>query len=538
MPMPKSPLTRSRRGLAGPVALALAVLAVLAPCGGSAQAQSRQETLIIARNIDDYVTNDPSRTYEYTSQMLDQAAYDTLVTVEAPDFTKIQPKLATKWEASKDGLTYTFQLRPGVKFASGNPLTAADVRFSFRRLKYLKDNPAFFMDGVKDVEVVNDTTVKVTLGAPDAGFMATLAAVPCGIIDAKTVMAQGGTDAEDAKEKDKATEWLNNNSAGSGPYRLTSFKKEEEAVLERNAGYWGPKPHFAKIVVRHIKDGTTQREMVERGDADVAHDFDPDIVAKIKEGPKIKLVSGLSMNQVYMGVNTNPEVSKELGDKRVRQAISYAIDYDGIIKGLIRGTGEQPPAMIPLGLLGADKSMARKRDVAKAKQLLADAGLPNGFTVKLNYWTAPLLGVPPEPLAAKLQQDLAAVGIKVTLEPKERTVMLTEYRAGKPQLMLATWSPDYLDPDPYADAFYRKGGAAAKRVFYDNPRMVDLIATAKAEQDVKKREGLYKEITKLALEDVPFIILIQPKSYVGLNPAIKGYAIHPIWFVTLAKLSR
>jgi peptide/nickel transport system substrate-binding protein len=505
---------------------------------GSAQAQSRQDTLIIVRDIDDYVTNDPSRTYEYTAQMLDQSSYDTLVTVEAPDFTKIQPKLATKWEVSKDGLVYTFTLRSGVKFASGNPLTANDVRFSFRRLKHLKDNPSFFMDGVKDVEVVNDTTVKVTLSAADGGFLATLAAVPCGIIDAKTVMAQGGTDAEDAKDKDKATEWLNTQSAGSGPYKLTSFKRNEEAVLERNPTHWGPKPFFAKIIFRHVKDGTTQREMIERGDADVAHDFNPDIVAKIKPGPKIKIVEGLTMNQVYMALNNNAEVSKELSDKRVRQAISYAIDYDGIIKGLMRGGGEQPPAMIPLGLLGVDKTMARKRDVAKAKQLLADAGLASGFAVKLNYWTSPLLGIQPEPVAIKLQSDLKAVGINVTLEPKERSVLITEYRSGKPQLMLASWSPDYLDPDPYVDAFYKKGGTAAKRVYYDNPKVIDLMTTAKQEQDPKKREQLYKEIQKIALDEVPFVMLIQPKNYVGVNPAIKGYAIHPIWFVTLAKLSR
>src|SRR5262245_12245585 len=259
MPMPNSPLTRSRRMLLGPLALVLAILTALALWSGSAPAQSRQETLIIARNIDDYVTNDPSRTYEYTSQMLDQSAYDTLVTVEAPDFTKIQPKLASKWEVSKDGTAYTFTLRSGAKFTSGNPVTAQDVRFSFRRLKHLKDNPAFFMDPVKDIEVVNDTTVKVTLTAPDASFLAALAAVPCGIIDSKTVMAQGGTDAEDAKEKDKATDWLNNNSAGSGPYRLVSARKSEEIVLDRNPAYWGPKPHFARILLRRATDGTPQR---------------------------------------------------------------------------------------------------------------------------------------------------------------------------------------------------------------------------------------------------------------------------------------
>src|SRR5262245_66327113 len=145
------------------MALALAVIVLAA--GGPVQAQSRQETLIIARNIDDYVTNDVHRTYEYTSQILDTAAYDTLVTVDAPDFTKIQPRLATSWTVSPDGTAYTFKLRPGVKFTSGNPLTANDVRWSLRRLKNLKDNPAFFMDPVKDIQVVDDLTIKIVLGA-------------------------------------------------------------------------------------------------------------------------------------------------------------------------------------------------------------------------------------------------------------------------------------------------------------------------------------------------------------------------------------
>jgi peptide/nickel transport system substrate-binding protein len=513
------------------------VLGTLVVAAAPAQAQSRQETLILARNIDDYVTNDVHRTYELVSQIIDHAAYDTLVTMEGPDFTKIQPRLATKWEVSKDGLTYTFTLRSGVKFVSGNPLTAHDVRFSLRRLKNLKDNPSFFMNPVKAVDAVNDTTVRITLSAPDASFLAVLAGVPCGIADAKTVMAKGGTDADDAKDKDKATEWLNTHSEGSGPYRLMSFTKNVEAVLDRNPTYWGPKPHFARVIIKHVPNGTTQREMVERGDADVAHDIDPDIVATITPGPRIKVVEGLSMNQVYMALNTSAEVSKELADGRVRQAISYAIDYDGIVRGLLRGAGEQPPAMLPIGVLGVDKAMARKRDLAKAKALLTEAGYPNGLSLKLNYWTAPLMGVASEPLAAKIQADLAQAGIKVTLDPKERSIMTAEYRAGKPQLMLGHWGPDFLDSDAWVDAFYA-GGVAAKRVKYSNPKVSELAATAKKESDPAKRDALYKEMTKIVMDDVPFIMLVQPKSYVALNPAIQGYAIHPIWFVTVAHLSR
>jgi len=537
MRQPRSRFSRRARLLAAAV-LILPVLTAAGFWNTPVQGQGRAETLIVLRNIDDYVTNDPSRQYEYSAQMWDQSSYDSLVTVEAPDFTMVQPRLADRWEISSDGLTYTFYLHKGVKFRSGNPVTASDVRFSFRRLKYLEDNPSFFMDSVKDIQVVNDSTVKVILSAPDASFLAALAAPPTGILDSKTVIAHGGTDAENAKTTDKATAWLNEHTAGSGPYELTSFRKNEQAVLERVAGFWGAKPFFAKIVFIHVKDGTTQREMAERGDADIAQDFDADIVAKVSPSAKIKIVEGLSMNQVYMALTTNPQLSKELADKRVRQAISYAIDYDGIIKGLVRNAGVRPPGMIPMGILGVDPSMTRPRDVAKAKQLLAEAGYPNGFPVKLNYWTAPLLGVPTEPLAAKLQADLGAVGIKVTLEPKERSVMLTEYRQGKIQLMLASWSPDYLDPHPWADAFYRKGGPAARRVAYDNPKAVELVAAGDREIDPKKRAAIYKQLTQIALDDVPFVMLIQPKSFVGVNPSIKGYGIHPIWFVTLSKLSR
>ncbi len=529
--------TRSAQSRTRPVMLVVAVLVLTGLWVASAQAQSRQDTLVIARNIDDYVTNDVHRTYEYTSQILDHVAYDTLVTVEAPDFTKILPNLATKWEVSKDGLTYTFTLRSGAKFTSGNPVTAQDVRFSLRRLKNLKDNPAFFMDPVKDVEAVNANTVKITLSGQDASFLAALAAVPCGIADSKVLIAKGATDAEDAKDKDKATEYLNNVSEGSGPYKLVSFTKNVEAVLERNPGYWGTKPYFARVIIKHVPNGTTQQEMVERGDADVAHDFDTDIVAKVTQGPKIKVVEGLSMNQVYMALTNSAEMSKELSDKRVRQAISYAVDYDGIIKGLVRNSGERPPAMLPIGVLGVDRAMARKRDLAKAKQLLAEAGYPKGFEVKMTYWTAPLLGVASEPLAAKLQADLAQVGIKVTLDAKERSVAISEYRAGKIQLMLASWSPDYLDAHPFADAFYG-AGPIPKRVKYKNPVVDDLISSADREQDPKKRDALYKQLTKVVMDDAPEIMLIQPKAYAGINPAIEGYEIHPIWFVTVSKLSR
>ena len=128
--------------------------------------------------------------------------------------------------------------------------------------------------------------------------------------------------------------------------------------------------------------------------------------------------------------------------------------------------------------------------------------------------------------------------LDLTLEPKEFSVAVGEYREGKTHLVLVEWGPDFLDPDGWADAFFRQGGPVAKRIAYESARATELVAAAKKETDGKKRAELYREIQKIALEDAPYVTLIQPKTYAGLNPAIKGYAIHPIWFVTLARLSR
>ncbi len=516
----------------------LAVLAVVALGGGDARGQSRQETLIIARNIDDMVTNDPGRTFEWTSQILTHAAYDTLVAFDPADLTKITPKLATRWEVSPDGTTYTFYLRPGVRFSSGNPLTAHDVKFSLMRLKHLKDNPSFLVDDVKEIVVVNDTTVKIVLTAPNAAFLGILSGgVTTGVTDSKTIMAQGGTDAPNAKEVDKATAWLNQNSAGSGPYVLKGWTKNVEVVMERNPHYWGPKPYFARVVIRHVKGGSTQREMLERGDVDVAMDFDPDLAAKVRGNPRIRVVEGLTSNQVYLALNVSPEISKELADKRVRQAIAYAIDYDGIINGIMRGAAERPPGMIPLGLLGVDKAMNRKQDVNRAKALLKEAGYAGGFSVRFTYYEG-LLGAPAEALAAKIQSDLAAIGIRAQLDPKERTIAFSEYRSSKSAMILTAWSPDYLDPDPYADAFYKAGGVVPRRVNWENKRAAELTIAGRREQDPKKRAAIYREIQMIGLDEVPHIMLLQPKTFVGVTPDLKGYTIHPIWFVSLEQLSR
>ncbi|MCL7455205.1 MAG: ABC transporter substrate-binding protein, partial [Anaerolineae bacterium] len=195
-------------------------------------------TLVMVMVMDDVVTLDPHHAYETTNLMIHANTYDTLVEYRPTDLTKVAPRLADEWTVSDDGLVYTFKLHPGVTFSSGNPVTAEDVRFSWMRLINLKGNPSFYADLVEGVEVVDDQTVKVTLTDASPAFLGMIATPAMSVLDSKVVQEQGGTDAEDADQTDGAKEWLDQNSAGSGPYILTSWTPKAEIVLEANPDYW------------------------------------------------------------------------------------------------------------------------------------------------------------------------------------------------------------------------------------------------------------------------------------------------------------
>ena len=292
--------------------------------------------------------------------------YDTLVTVDAPDFTRVQPKLATKWEVSKDGTVLHLHPPAGSQVRLRQPGDRGRRPLLLPPAEEPQGQPGLLPGpGEGDRGGERHGRSASPSRGPDASFLAALAAAPqCGILDAKTVMEKGGTDADDAKEKDKATQWLNENSAGSGPYRLMSARKNEEIVLERNPTHWGPKPYFAKIVFRHVKDGTTQREMVERGDADVAQGLDADLVAGIKPGPRLALVEGLTMNFIYLALTNKADLLEAAGGPagarghRVRHRLRR--DHQGPRPGRGRPAAGQHPHRAP-GRRREDGAEARRR---------------------------------------------------------------------------------------------------------------------------------------------------------------------------------
>ncbi len=531
------------------VSLVIVLTVALAGCvpqtTPSAPAQSAQPTaappptaapvtLVMVTNMDDVVTLDPHHAYETTNLMIHNSTYDTLVEYKAGDLTKVVPRLAESWEAAADGLSYTFKMRQGVKFTSGNPVTAEDVRFSWMRLKNLKDNPAFYADLVTGVEVVDAATVKVTLSETSPAFLSIVAAPAMSIVDSVLVKEKGGTDAEDADKTDKAKDWLDQNSTGSGPFILTQWTPKAEIVLKANPNYWRGKPALSKVIIKHSADPTTSLQLLQRGDADLTDNLDPDLVAVAQADPNLNVVIGQTLNQNYLAMTSSEALSAPLANKLVRQAVAYAIDYDGLIKAILRGYGARAPSIIPLGVLGVDPAMTQGRDVAKAKDLLKQAGYEGGVTVDLHYGSNPTR----ETIAAKLKSDLAEAGITANLKPMEQSVYLSEMRAQKLPMAFGGWTPDYLDPTMWTDYFSYADRGIAKRMLYNNPEAEKYARIVGTDLDPAKREQAIKDLQKVLMDDMPFTMLYQNQSLAAMNKAVQGFAYHPVHFVSFYDLSK
>jgi peptide/nickel transport system substrate-binding protein len=485
-------------------------------------------------NLGDVVTLDPDQAYETTNLMIHNSTYDTLVEYKAGDLTKVAPRLADKWDVSPDGLNYTFTLHPGVKFSSGNPVTAEDVRFSWTRLKNLKGNPSFYADTITTVQVLNDMTVKVTLTDPSPAFLSIVAAPALSVLDSKVVKSKGGTDAADADKTDKAKDWLDQNSAGSGPFIQTSWKPKSEIVLEANPNYWRGKPKLGRVIIKHVEDPTTQLQMLQRGDVDLVASLDYDLVEQAKADAKLNVVIGQTLDQNYLAMTSSAALSKPLSDKRVRQAIVLSVDYDGLIKAILRGYGSRAPSIIPLGVLGVDPKMTQGRDLTKAKALLKDAGYESGFTVELAYGSNPTR----ETIAAKLKSDLKEAGITVNLKPMEQSVYLTDMRAKKLAFAFGGWTPDYLDPTMWTDYFSYADRGIATRMLYNNPEAEKYAKIVGSELDPAKREQAIKDLQKVLMDDMAFTMLYQNQSIVAMSKTVKGFAYHPVNFVSFFDLSK
>jgi peptide/nickel transport system substrate-binding protein len=441
--------------------------------GGAAPTKT---SLVIGTDINDTRTLDPHRQFDTSPYLSMKGAYDNLVTIDPSDYSKLLPQLATSWERSADGKGWVFKLREGVKFASGNPFTADDVAFSYMRLKNLKDGPSAYAENIDSVDVIDPLTVQVNLIDPAIPFVTlTLISGTYGIVDSKLVKENGGTAEANADTADTATAFFDEQSAGTGPYQITSWERGAQLVLERNPNWWGGTTPFEKVIVQGFSDTSAEVLALERGDIDLAMNLNSDQIDTLQGKAGITIEEAPSLDMLYWTLSEKHANSGPLADSRVREAIFSAVDYDGIIEGLLGGHALRPAGFMVIGLGGQDQAFAEenryKFDTERAKQLLSDAGYPNGFEFELSYPTFVFAGVPYDQLAAKIQSDLAKVGISAKLNPMDRTTFTTAFRAGEIVSGLTDWVADGPEAWTFAEpSVMRVAVPTGPRPMHSSPR--------------------------------------------------------------------
>ena len=482
---------------------------------------------MLGLDISDSITFDPAREAQYTSPLTCMAAYDPLVTCSPGNYIDVQPSLATAWARTPDGQGWRFTLRDGVKFNSGNAMTADDVVWSFNRLINMKDQPSQYLANVDHVAKVDDKTVDIVLKDKDEPILMVLTSPNFGVLERKAVEAQGGSAASDASTADKATNWLNQHSAGTGAYTLVGWTRGAQIQMTRNPHHWRGMPGFEHIVIRHMADSATQLLAVKRGDVDAAFNLIPEQIATLKGDPHVRVERLTSLDFVYMAVTQEPEFNKALAVKEARQAIGYAIDYDGIVNSLLGGNAVRAASFLPIGVRGSTEEIAKQigfhQDLDRAKQLLQKAGLPNGFEFQLSYGDAAVSGVSYAVLGQKIQSDLARVGIKLTLSPMDQVNLRTQYTGGKSTAVLTFWNPPGPDELLWTRATVER---VAKRVHWTPPAdLVKLVHAAAAEQDVQKHVQMNIEYQKAMVDQANLFILFQPIYQFAVRDTVRTFPL-------------
>ena len=495
-----------------------------------AQAATPKNVAVMAKQIDDIIAFDPAEVYEFTNTEVNANCYRRLVKPDLGAAYKIVPDLAEKWTISPDGKAYTFKLSKDSRFETGKPVTAADVAFSLERVVKLNKTPGFLLtqfgftpDNVNTlITAPDDQTLEIKLNEAFATsfFLYCLSANVGSVVDKATVMAN-------ATNGDFGNAWLKTRTAGSGSFKLTSWQASDHVIIDPNP-HATVKPVTPRVIIKHVNDPAVQLLQLQKGDADIARNLGSDQLKTLSSDKDATLSSSPQGTVMYVAMNQNvPELAKP----QVHQAIKWAINYDAIAKNITPGTWSVCQSFLTNALPGALKEIAFKQDQAKAKQLLSEVGLANGFAVTMDY----ISQSPHTEIAQALQADLAAIGIKVTLSPGEQKQVITKTRARQHQLALLFWGTDYFDPNSNSQAFCENpddSDSSKLKILAWRSHFVDKQLTAESvaaahELDPAKRIDLYHTMQRQFMERSPFAVLLQQTSVAAMAKGVSGFHVGP-----------
>lgn len=508
-------------------AIGLSVMLAVSPV----RAATPSNMVVMAWQIDELISLDPAEIYEFAPAELAANFYDRVVYYDIASPNDMKGGAAESWTISDDGKTFTFKIRDGVKFHSGNPLTAEDVAWSMQRVVKLDKGPAIILtqfglskDNVEQkVRAVDARTVTFET---DKAYAPTfvlncLGSWVSSVLDKKTVMAN-------EKSSDLGNAWLKTHAAGSGPFTLNLLKANEMVMLEAFEGYWRGAPKIKRVALRHVPESAPQRLMLEKGDADVARDLGPDDLDVLAKNPDIKIRKIPQGMIYYLGLNQkNPNLAKP----EVIEALKWLIDYKGIEKNILRETKIPHQTFLPSGFFGALDDTPYTLDVEKAKALLAKAGLPNGFKVTMDVRNT----YPTADIAQIIQATWAKAGIQLEIIPGDNKQTLTKYRARQHDIYIGRWAPDYLDPHSNAQGFAwnpdNSDNSSEKllawRNAWDIPQFTKMTEAALAEKDPAKRKAIYEDMQRQFLKTSPFVIMFQDVAVLAERKNLQGFEHGP-----------
>lgn len=512
--------------------LRLATLAALATLPFAlalpyAQAATPPDTVVIAKQIDDLISLDPAEDYELSGVEIATNIYDRLLRYEAEDLNKLVGGVAESWTISPNGKHFAFKLRPGQKFQDGNPLTAEDVVFSLQRVVLLDKTPAFLFTQLGWTKENVDSLVHAT-GPDSLEFAITEDLAPSLVLNLLTSIVASVVEKKVALENQKSGDlgnaWLKSHSAASGAFRLVSWKPNESVTLEANPAFRLGPPKAKRVVVRHVPEPAAQLLLLQNGDADIARDLTPDQLNTLPGDKNVKVESFPGADNYYISLNV---ADPRLKNPKVRQALKYLVDYQGMVDSFLKGRFFVHQTFLPDGFFGALDYNPYKLDVAKAKALLAEAGYKDGFDLKLDTPSvSPFMDI-----SQSLQQTFGQAGVKLSITPAEQKAVLGTYRARKHQALLVYWGPDYFDPHTNADSFAHNDDNSdtpkikplAWRSSWYIPDITKETADAAKEVDTAKREQLYFDLQRKVTDDGPFILLFQNANQIASRANVTGF---------------
>lgn len=463
--------------------------------------------LVVALQADGK-TLDPHAASDAASMRLIENMYSTVMRYTAR-YGEVEPDLAESYDISPDGKRYTFHLRHGVRFhTSGRELEAADVKFSIDRIRKKQIRADQFAP-VKRIETPDRYTVVLWLSEPFAPLLTYLAHPMNAVMDRRLV-------------QDKGDSVLRRHDAGSGPFSMVEWKKDDHLTIERNRRYYVPGlPRVKRLVYRPIPDEGARTTALRTGEVDIELDVPPRDVRRLRRDPALRVDSVPGTFWEYIGLNT---ARPPFDDRRVRQAIAWAVDrnvLDRLVK-LGRATVLDGGNIPPSHWAYAGLHVYPRRDVARAKALLAEAGHAAGFSTTLKVGAA----FPYQVNAAQvIKQELRDVGIRVRIEMQESGLFFDSLGRHDFDMDVVGWV-GFVDPDEWTYNLFHSGGKENQQG-YSNPDLDRLLDLGRRIRDRERRKGIYKRIQRIVATDVPMVFLYDNNQISAARRRVKGLFVHP-----------